>query len=102
MKVSGIVSPDVAPLTTVKRRLVVLAIELGTQHGNTLIPVSRPSTDILFSLIISHPHVILRTRHFPHKSGHQFTFLGFKHSPSALSQRRLSPIFTFKGLNLHL
>ncbi|EDR01713.1 uncharacterized protein LACBIDRAFT_332931 [Laccaria bicolor S238N-H82] len=31
--VSGIISPDVAPLTTVKRRLVVSAFELGTQHG---------------------------------------------------------------------
>ena len=80
-KVSGIVSPDVAPLTTVKRRLVVFALELGTQYGDTSVLVSWPSTSVFFSLIFSHPHVIFSARHFPHNSGHQFTFPG-------LSRRR--------------
>ena len=88
MKVLGIVSPDVAPLTTVKRRLVVFALELGT-YGDTSIWVSWPSINNLFSLIFCHPHIIFSTRHFRHNSGHQFTFLGFKHSPRALSQCRL-------------
>ena len=88
-KVSGIVSPDVAPLTTVKRRLVVFALELGTQFGDTSISVSWPSINNLFSLIFCHPHVIFSTRHFRHNSGHQFTFPGFEHSLCALSRRRL-------------
>ena len=47
MKVSGIVSPDVAPLTTVKRRLVVSAFEWVTLHADVSILVSMPlSIDI--------------------------------------------------------
>ena len=42
-KVSGIVSPDVAPLTMVKRRLVVSVFDMGTWHGETLTMVSLPS-----------------------------------------------------------
>ena len=42
-KVSGIVSPDVALLTTVKRRLVVSVFDMGTWHGETLTLVSPPS-----------------------------------------------------------
>jgi hypothetical protein len=80
------------------------ALELGTQHGDTSIPVSWPSINILFSHIFSYPLVIFSTRYFRHNSGHQLTFPGFKHSLCALNQRRfgLSPILTLKDLNLHL
>ena len=86
-KVSGIVSPDVAPLTTVKRRLVVFALELGAQYGDTSVPVSWPSINILLSLILSHPtlssgHVIFRIT-----QGHQFTYPFFRYNVCALSQR---------------
>jgi hypothetical protein len=64
------------------------ALELGTQHGDTSIPVSWPSINILFSHIFSYPLVIFSTRYFRHNSGHQLTFPGFKHSLCALSQRR--------------
>ncbi|EDR00299.1 uncharacterized protein LACBIDRAFT_314548 [Laccaria bicolor S238N-H82] len=41
-KVSGIVSPDVAPLTTVKRRLVLSVFELGIQDADASTPASWP------------------------------------------------------------
>ena len=42
MKVSGIVSPDVAPLTTVQRRLVISAFKWVTLHADVSILVSMP------------------------------------------------------------
>ena len=46
---------------------------------------------------------IFSTHHFPHNLGHQFTFLGFKHSLSTLNQHHFEHShLMLKGLNLCL